>query len=82
MQGVKDLLCNPRYCYLQRSCGEVFDHPDGNVVQTYRKRRTSPQRRRLGLVAVGPGDATLQFPTLRTVLAIGATATHVRSSAQ
>ena len=65
------------YCYLQRYCGEVYQHPDGNVVQVYRKRRTAPQRRRLLSVFAGPGNMTLQFPMLATVLKVGSAASNV-----
>jgi hypothetical protein len=67
------------YCFLQRGCDEQFAHPDGKVVQTYRKLRTSPQRRRLG-AAAGPGDMMLEWPVLQTVVAVGESATHISFS--
>eukprot|EP01052_Picozoa_sp_SAG31_P008106 SAG31_NODE_401_length_16206_cov_10.920780_5_plen_639_part_00 len=64
------------YCYLQRSCDSSYEHPDGNIVQAYRKRRTAPQRR-LQQHQMVPGNLTLQWPLLRTVVAVGRLAHNV-----
>lgn len=64
------------YCYLQRYCGEIYEHPDGEVVQVFRKRRTAPQRRRLSPID-GPGEVTLQLPVLTTVLEVGPATSNV-----
>eukprot|EP01046_Picozoa_sp_COSAG06_P006947 COSAG06_NODE_333_length_17341_cov_7.601032_10_plen_135_part_00 len=70
------------YCYLQRDCDVLYKHPDGEILQVHRKRKTLPQRRRFLAADAdagsgpGPGSSTLlQFPILQTVLRISAAAT-------